>query len=303
LVVLLALCAVQGLIISLAQHYRVPGFLIVQPITATFIPPAAWVAFQTTAVRHFVKTDYLNVLGPVCALASLIVAPDFLDTLIPALFVGYGVAILLVSRQGADAMPRIRFEAGDLPGYIWQVIGVALIASALSDVLIVMAQMLNAHYLQPWIISGYSSIMLLIVGGLSLSAALDAETTAPDEIPEPPVTDHDVEIIAKLDALMAKQRLYLNPDLTLSLLSRRLIVPAKQLSAAINRTTGDNVSRYINKARISHAQDQLAEGKTVTTAMLSSGFNTKSNFNREFLRITGQSPSDWMTKIKPSAPK
>jgi AraC-like DNA-binding protein len=32
---------------------------------------------------------------------------------------------------------------------------------------------------------------------------------------------------------------------------------------------------------------------SVTTAMLDSGFNTKSNFNREFLRVTGASPSKW----------
>ena len=294
LVVLLAVCAVQGVIISLAQHYGVLGFMLVQPVTATFIPPMAWVAFQTTAVRHHVKADYLNLLGPVCALASLIVSPSFLDTLIPALSVGYGVAILWVSRRGADAMPRMRLEAGDLPGYIWQVIGVALIASALTDVLIVTAQMLGASYLQPWIISVYSSIMLLVVGGLSLSSALDTVPTEDDDIPEPSLSDQDVEIISKLDTLMSTQELYLNPDLTLSLLSRRLLVPAKQLSTAINRTTGDNVSRYINAARIKAAQRLLISGESITNAMLASGFNTKSNFNREFLRISGKNPSEWL---------
>jgi AraC-like DNA-binding protein len=293
LVLLLGICAIQGVIISLAQHYHVPGFMIVQPITATLVPPMAWVAFQTTAIRHFVKSDYLNLLGPLCALVSLVVAPNFLDSLIPALSVGYGVAILWVSLQGTDAMPRMRLGAGDLPSYIWQTIGAALIAAALSDVFIFAAQFMGAGYLRPWIISVYSSVMLLIVGGLSLSFALDTETTEAEDIPKPSVSDEDVEIVAKLDALMASQRLYLNPDLTLSLLSRRLLVPAKQLSTAINRTTGDNVSRYINAARIKAAQECLLVGETITSAMLSSGFNTKSNFNREFLRVSGQSPSDW----------
>lgn len=294
LVVLLGICAVQGVIISLAQHYRVTGFMVIQPVTATLVPPMAWVAFQTTAVRHFIKVDYLNLLGPLCALVSLVVAPNFLDTLIPALSVGYGIAILWVSLQGTDAMPRMRLGAGDLPSHIWQVIGAALIAAALSDVLIVAAQMMGAAYLQPWIISIYSSAMLLIVGGLSLSSALDNETTEADDTTELPVSDQDVEIIGKLDALMTTQQLYLNPDLTLSLLSRRLLVPAKQLSSAINRSTGGNVSRYINAARIKAAQDCLMAGESITNAMLSSGFNTKSNFNREFLRVSGKSPSDWL---------
>lgn len=294
LVVLLGICAVQGVIISLAQHYRLPGFMVIQPVTATLVPPMAWVAFQTTAVRHFIKVDYLNLLGPLCALVSLVVAPSFLDTLIPALSVGYGVAILWVSLQGTDAMPRMRLGAGDIPSHIWRVIGAALIAAALSDVFIVAAQMMGAAYLQPWIISIYSSAMLLIVGGLSLSSALDNETTEADDIAELPVSDQDVEIISKLDALMTTQKLYLNPDLTLSLLSRRLLVPAKQLSSAINRCTGSNVSRYINAARVKAAQDNLLNGESITNAMLSSGFNTKSNFNREFLRVSGKSPSEWL---------
>jgi AraC-like DNA-binding protein len=37
----------------------------------------------------------------------------------------------------------------------------------------------------------------------------------------------------------------------------------------------------------------LQAGDSVTVAMLGSGFNTKSNFNREFLRITGRTPSTW----------
>jgi AraC-like DNA-binding protein len=39
----------------------------------------------------------------------------------------------------------------------------------------------------------------------------------------------------------------------------------------------------------------MLDGENVTNAMLSSGFNTKSNFNREFLRVTGTNPRDWLT--------
>ncbi|MDO7666073.1 MAG: helix-turn-helix domain-containing protein [Loktanella sp.] len=68
----------------------------------------------------------------------------------------------------------------------------------------------------------------------------------------------------------------------------------KQLSEAINKVTGENVSRYINAARINEAKAVLSSGENVTSAMLSSGFNTKSNFNREFLRVAGVSPSEWL---------
>lgn len=293
LVVLLALCAVQGVVISLAQHYGVAGMRTVQPIMATFIPPMAWVAFQATAVRQFRLGDLVHLAGPVLAAIAVVVQPYALDTLIPALFVGYGFAILWQSLKGADALPRLRLGEGELPGQIWTIMGAALIGSALSDVLIVAAQIAGAAYLQPWIISVYSSAMLLVIGGLSLSGALDGAVEE-DDTPRQEITEQDTEIVARLGALMEAEKLYLDPDLTLTRLSRRMIVPVKQLSAAINKVTGENVSRYINGARIAAAKDALAAGDSVTNAMFASGFNTKSNFNREFLRVVGVAPSDWV---------
>lgn len=78
----------QGIIMSFAQHYHVPGFKMLQPITATLIPPMAWVAFQTTAVCPFAIWDYLNLFAPLSALVTLTLVPCFLDTLIPTLSVG-----------------------------------------------------------------------------------------------------------------------------------------------------------------------------------------------------------------------
>ncbi|MCB6178916.1 helix-turn-helix domain-containing protein [Rhodobacter sp. Har01] len=291
---LLALCAAQGVIISLAQHYRVPGFALLQPITATLIPPMAWVAFQTTAIRGFRLSDGWHLSGPVVAVVCLVLHPGLLNVVIPGLFVAYGAAILWVGLKGADAMPRLRLETGDLPGRIWQVIGASLIASALSDALIIAASMLGAAFLQPWIISIFSSGMLLAVGMLSLSSALTARPVDPDEPPERPISDQDIQIVERLDALVQERRLFLDPDLTLSQLARKMVIPAKQLSGAINRVTGANVSRYINAARIRTAQKMLTQGKSITEAMFESGFNTKSNFNREFLRVAGKSPSDWL---------
>ena len=85
-----------------------------------------------------------------------------------------------------------------------------MIWSALSEVLIVAAQIAGAAYLHPWIISIYSSAILLAVGYLSLSGALDA--TPEDDTPQPaPITEQDSEIVARLDALMTNERLYLTP--------------------------------------------------------------------------------------------
>ena len=100
-------------------------------------------------------------------------------------------------------------------------------------------------------------------------------------------------MVARLNALLTEQEIYLDSDLTLGRLSRRLGIPVKQLSAAINRVTNGNVSRYINRFRIERACERLLAGESVAIAMDSSGFSTRSNFNREFRRVTGRSPSEW----------
>ncbi len=88
--------------------------------------------------------------------------------------------------------------------------------------------------------------------------------------------------------------MYLEPDLTLVRLARKLGIPSKQLSAAVNRHTQANISRFINQFRIEHACQLLETGESITNTMLKSGFNTKSNFNREFRRITGATPRSWL---------
>jgi AraC-like DNA-binding protein len=55
-----------------------------------------------------------------------------------------------------------------------------------------------------------------------------------------------------------------------------------------------NVSQYVNQRRIQQAAEWLiSSDRPVTDIMLQAGFSTKSNFNREFLRVYGISPSEW----------
>lgn len=298
---LLTVCAVQSVVVSLHQHYGIAALLAVQPVTATVIPPLAWVAFQATAIRAFDPArDAVHFAVPVFTAFCIAFAPDTLDVVVPAVFLAYGGAILLRLRQGPDGLPLIRLETGPLPGLVWSAIALALILSAVSDGLIAIALATGRGWLQPWIVSLLSSAALFSIGLLSLSQSVVGtpdERTAP-QVPRPdtgdPVADKD--LMARLDALLRDSTLYLDPGLTLARLARRLQVPAKQLSATINRATGDNVSRYVNGFRIAHACERLRAGDSVTAAMLASGFNTKSNFNREFARVTGMNPSAWQAR-------
>lgn len=290
---LLLICAVQSAIIALAQHYSVPGLRLVQPVTATLIPPFAWIAFQTTAVRSLEKADALHLLIPASAIAALLTGPQFLDILIPTAFFAYGLAILVKSLKGSDTQPRAYLGNGEMPSRIWLAIGAVLMASAFSDVLIVSAIGVGLKEWKPWIVSLFSTGNLIVIGLFSLSGYLETDESGQDDTPQR-VEQADTATWEAVQNYMAEKRPYLDPDLTLAKLSRRLGIPAKTISKAINQATGENVSRFVNTARIEAAQAKLLEGENVTAAMLASGFNTKSNFNREFLRVTGTSPSKWL---------
>ncbi|MDJ1464234.1 AraC family transcriptional regulator [Nitratireductor sp. GZWM139] len=294
LMALLAACALQSLIVSLRQHYGIDALLPLQPVTATFVPPLTWLAFQTASFRPFsLPRDLVHLTAPAFAAFCVIFAPGTLDVVVPGVFVLYGVAILVKLRRSGDDLPLARLEAGRLPARLWGGIGLALILSALSDALIALAVMTGQSWLPPLIISVFSSAALLAIGLLSVSPSATGEPE-PETMAEPPhPSEEDAHLVQRLDALLQSETLYLDPALTLARLARRLHVPVKQLSSAINLVSGENVSRYINAHRIHHACRALEDGANITDAMLSSGFNTKSNFNREFRRITGTTPSEW----------
>ncbi|WP_430472863.1 helix-turn-helix domain-containing protein [Thalassospira lucentensis] len=309
LAALLLACACQSVTVSVVQYYGVSELRLLQPITASFIPALAWVAFLDGGIRsrrH--ATDLLHFLVPVGIACAIIAAPIVIDALLVVVFVGYGSAILvMLHRQGND-LAHARLASGHVPALVWRAIAIALIASAISDVCISLALSFGYDSAPGLILSIFSSIALLTIGFLSLSP--DIASDPRDEIedgpassmgvmhPVPPISkaSDDVpvaDIMGQLETLIADKKLYLDPDLTLARLARRLGYPLKQVSTAINAATGENVSRYINKYRIEHACRELEAGQNITTAMLASGFNTKSNFNREFLRITGKTPSQW----------
>lgn len=293
---LIAICGAQALITALALHYGLAFATLLRPVTASMIPALAWLAFTRTAVRALTRGDLVHGLGPAFTLFCLIVAPEALDAVIPALFLGYGLIILWALRKGGDGLPRLTLAAGERPSLLWRLIGVALLASALSDALIVLAQAMGQAGLVPWIVSLTSSLTLVLMGGLALTPDLAPDNAAePAPEPDPGSTDPaaEAELLARLDALLQREPLYLDPDLSLARLARRLHVPAKRLSEAVNRQTGRNVARYLNGFRIRTATARLMAGDTVTEAMLASGFSTKSNFNRAFLIETGVAPSQW----------
>jgi AraC-like DNA-binding protein len=291
LLILIGACALQSAVVAGHQHYELPGFAVLQPLVALCLPPLAWVAFVATLRRPLGMADFWQVTIPAFGAFAWAFAPGWvLDLWIVLVFLAYGGAILW-SLHGALDLAHARLGAGERPLRLWRLIGVALILSALMDVVIPVLLAMGHEQWVGWLVTGLSSATLLALGALGLSPSLEA---VPEEDAAPVATEGDAALVHAMDQLMAERRMWLDPDLTLARIARRMGVPAKALSGAINRVRGENVSRVVNGWRIAEACRLLREGVNVTEAMLGAGFNTKSNFNREFLRVMGMAPKEWL---------
>lgn len=98
-----------------------------------------------------------------------------------------------------------------------------------------------------------------------------------------------------IDRLVQEEQLFLDPNLTLPGLSKRLKVSSQNLSMAINSRSGTNFKEYINTYRVNHATQILSDpghrAFNISSIAYDSGFNSLSSFNTAFKKVTGTTPS------------
>jgi len=141
-------------------------------------------------------------------------------------------------------------------------------------------------------VSGLFAGFVFVVAMVGVPLILRGSPQADPERATP--SDADRALIRRLDGILKDKELFRDGNLTLARIARRLSVPARDLSGAINRVTEENFSRFINGYRIAYARRALLETDLpVTEVMFEAGFVSKSNFNTEFRRVTGVTPSQF----------
>lgn len=106
---------------------------------------------------------------------------------------------------------------------------------------------------------------------------------------------------AQIAALIATEKPFLTPDLTLAAFSEKLGAPPRLVSQVINSEFGVNFPTLMNDIRVKDAAARLLSDRDtpVKTIMYECGFRSKSAFNREFRRVHGVSPSDYKSRDAP----
>lgn len=110
-------------------------------------------------------------------------------------------------------------------------------------------------------------------------------------------TEEDREIMLLAEHEMNQLHAYRESGLTMELLAERISVHRNALSRAINRTSGQNFSQYINGYRIKEAVRIIAESGRdrlyIEELYERVGFSNRSTFYRTFKQFTGISPIDF----------
>ncbi|QIB33353.1 helix-turn-helix domain-containing protein [Ancylobacter pratisalsi] len=322
--------ALQSVLVGLRWGYDVRAVMPLQAVLASFIAPLAYVAFRSLVAGEDARPawNWPHLVGPPLLVAALyFMQPSPLGLVIVVIFLGYGAALGWMARRGPDGLVAARLDGAVRSYRALLVTASALIGSALTDIAISLDLDQTGGRHAPVIIALANVLALLLLGG----AAAAADTGAQERLASPDEDDPDGEdgedigeardvslgaapgehaeqdaaILAALETLMGAGRLFADVDLNLGRLARRLGLPARRVSQAINRAHAVSVSHYVNGFRVREAQRLLETGDLpVTRIMFEAGFLTKSNFNREFRRVTGMSPSQWReARHSPPAPQ
>ncbi|MBA8901153.1 AraC family transcriptional regulator [Phyllobacterium sp. P30BS-XVII] len=299
---LISVYALQSVVIGVRWGYNMLEILPLQAVLAVIIATLAWLSFEGLRTeRPPTKRPLLllHVLPTLLIIGLIAFWPAPISLTIIVIFAGYGIALCRLAWRGPDALGSSRLD-GVISAYrALQITAFAIASSAIIDVVISwdFAESGGTH--SGRIVAIGNVLAMLVLG----AAATVAGTSRPEEridtsaeegaLPVAP-SGEDTDIATALDSLMQSRELYRDVDLNLNRLARKMGLSARQVSTAVNRVKAMSVSQYVNDFRVKEACRLLADTElSVTNVMFDAGFQTKSNFNREFLRVTGLSPKAW----------
>ncbi|WP_058973994.1 helix-turn-helix domain-containing protein [Type-D symbiont of Plautia stali] len=270
-----------------------PMLMLLRVLIATVLPALAWHCFshltQHSVSRWHIAPVILAIIIQQCW-------PPAIDAVLFALYLAYGMALIHVGIRGSEKLTEVRISEVPFAAKMALAAGIFLCFSGVTDLLVAVEFAWHQGKFALPLIALLQTFMLPF---LALAIALAARTRpiAPEaSVPEVEVVDipspEQAALCEQLEERLRKNALFLENNLTLNMLARKAGIPARQISRAVNTTYHCNVSQWVNGLRISHAQHLLRNSALpITEVMLASGFTTKSNFNREFLRISGMTPS------------
>ncbi|MBU2982942.1 helix-turn-helix transcriptional regulator [Lentibacter algarum] len=294
-----ALTAVSALLVGLRFGYGFERLVVLQRCLPLYAAPLVYLGFSSLAFPPETDKQRIGVHLAIATIALVVSLSlqswDTLDIAIGISYLAYAVALLRLWRKGANYLAYVRLEmAPSLHKWTLWSVGFLLVNFTI-DTAIALSFAFGREDNAMTLIS-YGSLSLL-AGLLTLILSVSANTRDSTNKTQVTPENDEAHIEEAARNLLVDNELYLDTELSLERLAKRLHVPARSLSSAINQTKQMNVSQYVNSFRLDHAAMLLRESDvSVSKVMERSGFLTRSNFYREFQRVFGCSPAQYRTQ-------
>jgi len=127
-----------------------------------------------------------------------------------------------------------------------------------------------------------------------------AEDTTRDVAALADTKPEGVLLYERIVAKFRRERIHLNPMLSLRDISMAVNSNDKYVSTTIAENSGMNVSSMINYYRVDEAKKIIVAQPecTIQEVMDASGFNSRTTFYNSFRKVTGMSPSQFMSRSR-----
>lgn len=301
-----ALMALEAVLVGLRFAFNIFDLLFLQRSLPVWIAPALYISFVALTVsgqetRRIARINFL--LATVLTGAMLFPIPfsGYIDLLIAASFATYTGLLFRLWRRGADQFSQAPTRLGEVLLKLLGLAVVVMLSTLLVDVFIAIL-FANEMAQSAAVTISLVSLLFLIVATVLLvdTLRLHSRRSQPRSTDEAlkPANPAARDLVETARKVLLEKALYKDAGLTLTRLARRVGVPDRDLSQAINQAEGINVSQFVNQVRLTEAARLLTvTDDPVAKIMEQVGFLTRSNFYREFRKVYGEAPASFRKKL------
>ena len=109
------------------------------------------------------------------------------------------------------------------------------------------------------------------------------------------------EIVLLLRKSMEEDKIYLDPNLNLTMLALHTQIAQKTISAVLNQHLQKSFNEFVNYYRVEAIKTKLQQAETnnltIAGVAMECGFNSQATFQRTFKELTGMSPSEFRKQV------
>lgn len=308
-----AFIALSATLLSLHLVYDVPTLLPLRALLALLSIPCLYLYFMAISLNgdRLGRRHLIHLLPVICGIVVLTGNATWLmDFVLFATYLAYLCALLIIYRQRRTRFARL----GDYAPQTILWLQIVLLSLALTLILdfIILAEIANGTALKESaplsisIVSITALVSFALIGALGRPSLFEHIYNFTSEIdlskhpqPEQP-TEAQKALADQITRLLQQPAILSDENLTITRLARRLGVPVRKASQAINSVARCSFSDLLNDRRIEFSKRLMTRNpdKALLEIMLDAGYATKSNFYNQFSKRTGITPAAYRDELK-----